>query len=107
MDYLLVHCSFPSDIEARQIGTEVVRRQLAACVSLCPAVTSIYRWKGEIEEAAEVLAVFKTTRAGFSALETAIRELHPYEVPEIVGVPIAEGSGGYLRWIDEQTREGA
>lgn len=104
MATLLVYVTFPDRETAGQIGSGMVARQLAACVNLCPGVTSIYRWKGEVESAEEVLAVFKTDRACYPALEQAIGELHPYEVPEIVAVELAEGSPAYLEWLSAQLR---
>ncbi len=102
MKLLLVYVTFPNLEEARHIGAEMVRRQLAACVNLCPSVTSIYRWKGEVESSEEVLAVFKTSRACFPLLEKTLKEMHSYEVPEVVGVEILEGSREYLQWISSQ-----
>ena len=104
MAIFLVYVTFPDREIARQIGSEMVTRQLAACVNLCPAVTSIYRWKGAVESAEEVLAVFKTDRACYPALEQAIEGLHPYEVPEIVAVELVEGSARYLEWLSGQLR---
>jgi periplasmic divalent cation tolerance protein len=105
MDFLLVISNFPSIAVARQIGTKVVEMQLAACVNLIPAVESIYIWNGKLETAAEITAVFKTTAASFASLESSIRSLHPYEVPEIIAVPITIGSKGYLDWIARSCRE--
>lgn len=104
MEFLLVYVTFPDSETARQIGAKLVERQLAACITLCPSVTSIYRWKGEVEEASEVLAMLKTSREGYAALEQAIGELHPYEVPEIIGVPLEVGSQPYLDWVAAQVR---
>ncbi len=98
-DCLLVFTTFPNLEIARQIATALVEKQLAACVNLLSTATSIYRWEGKIESESEIPALLKTTRAGFSALEAELRELHPYDVPEIVAVPIEEGSGTYLAWI--------
>lgn len=99
---LIVLCTFPSDTEARQIGAALVEKQVAACVNLLPGVTSIYRWQGKINEDAEVLAVIKTTRSVYPKLESLIREWHPYEVPEVVALPVEEGSAAYLNWLTEQ-----
>ena len=86
----IVLCTFPDSEQARQIGTVLIEKQLAACVNLLPGVESIYRWKGKVETSAEVLAVFKTTRAGFTAFADALAGLHPYEVPEIVALAPTE-----------------
>lgn len=95
----VVLCTFPDLDRARQIGAALVERQVAACVNLLPGVESIYRWEGKIERSGEVLAVIKTTR--YPALESAIRELHPYEVPEILALPVAAGLPAYLAWLGE------
>ncbi|MBB5036136.1 divalent-cation tolerance protein CutA [Prosthecobacter dejongeii] len=103
-DILLVLSTFPDAEKARQTGTLLVESQLAACVNLCPGVTSIYRWKGEIESSSEVLALFKTTRAQYPALELRLRELHPYEVPEILAIPAERAYEAYAQWVMDQTR---
>jgi len=94
---MVVLCTFPDLDQARQIGAALVERQVAACVNLLPGVESIYRWQGKVESAGEVLAVFKTTR--YAELEAALRERHPYEVPEILAVPVAAGLPAYLEWL--------
>jgi periplasmic divalent cation tolerance protein len=94
---MVVLCTFPDIEQARQIGAALVERQVAACVNLLPGVESIYRWEGKVERAGEVLGVIKTSR--YPELEAAIHELHPYEVPEILALPIAAGSEAYLQWL--------
>jgi periplasmic divalent cation tolerance protein len=101
MELLVVFCTFPNAESARKIGTALVEAQLAACVNLCPAVESIYRWQGKMESATEVLAIIKTTRAGFDALEQKLVELHPYEVPEIIALPPERASGAYAQWVQD------
>ena len=103
MNILVVLCTFPSLDVARQIGTALVKAQLAACVNLCPAVESIYRWQGKVESAQEVLAVIKTTRAGYDALETRLKEMHPYEVPEILTFEVKKGLADYLAWMRKES----
>jgi periplasmic divalent cation tolerance protein len=98
-DVLLVLCTFPDYEQARQIGTVLVERQLIACVNLVPAVESIYRWQGKVESATEVLAIFKTTRTGFTTFSKALTELHPYEVPEIIGFSPEQISKSYRTWV--------
>jgi len=98
----VVLCTFPDREQARQIGTTLVERRLAACVSLLDGVESIYRWQGEIHREAEVLAIFKTTDAAFPALESALAELHPYEVPEVVALPVESGADAYHDWVRAQ-----
>jgi len=96
---VVVLCTFPDLDQARQIGAALVERQVAACVNLLPGVESIYRWEGKVERAGEVLAVIKTTR--YADLEAAIRELHPYEVPEILALPVTAGLPAFLNWMKE------
>jgi periplasmic divalent cation tolerance protein len=93
-------CTCPDRATARRLARAAVERRLAACVNLVDGVTSVYAWEGRIEEDAEILLVAKTTAAGFAALETAWREAHPYELPEIIAVDVTQGSGPYLAWID-------
>lgn len=99
---LLVLSTFPDPATAARIGRELVEQHCAACVNLLPAVQSIYRWEGKVEEGSETLAFIKTTSERYEALETTLRRLHPYEVPEIIALPIDEGSPAYLRWVSEQ-----
>jgi len=95
----LVMCSFPDIGKARQIGTHVIERQLAACVNLIPEIESIYSWKGKIESEKEVLCLFKTTNQNYPRLEAEILDLHPYETPEILLLDIGGGSRDYLDWV--------
>ncbi len=97
----VVFCTLPDLERARQIGTVLVERQLAACVNLIPKVESIYRWQGDLERAEEVLAIFKTTAARYPELQAALVDLHPYEVPEVIAVDVAAGLPAYLRWVVE------
>ena len=101
MNTLLVFSTFPDIEKARQIGTSLVESQLAACVNLIPAVESIYRWEGNVERSGEVLAIFKTTATLYASFETRLKQLHPYEVPEIVAVKPAHVSASYAKWVGE------
>ena len=93
------------DAEAlARLGRVLVDERLAACVTVVPAVRSIYRWKDGVEEAAEALGVVKTTAGRYGALEKRWRELHPYEVPELLVVRVAGGLPAYLSWLTESTR---
>jgi periplasmic divalent cation tolerance protein len=94
---VLVTCS--SVEEGRKIAHTLVERRLAACVNLVAGIESVYRWKGAVEEASECLLLAKTTRGRFGPLQSALRELHSYELPEIVAVPIVDGLEAYLGWI--------
>lgn len=89
--------------EAQRIARELVERRQAACVKILPAVHSIYRWQGNVEEASEVLLLAKTQAARYTEVEQSIRELHSYTTPEIVAVPIAKGLPAYLDWIFGET----
>lgn len=104
-DKIVVMVTCGSLAEARKIARAVVEARLAACANVLGGpVQSIYRWKGKVETAKEVLLLVKSTRKRFSALEREIRRLHSYETPEIVAVTIVEGSKDYLRWIEESVR---
>jgi periplasmic divalent cation tolerance protein len=98
-DVLLILCTFPSVAQARQIGTLLVERQLAACVNLIPGIESIYRWEGEVESTFEVLAIFKINAAAFTAFEIALTELHSYEVPEIIALSPSAIAEPYRSWV--------
>lgn len=87
--------------DAERIGRALVERGLAACVNVLPAVTSIYRWKGTLEKEEERLLLIKTRAERFEALKQALVSLHPYEVPEVLALPIADGHQPYLDWLDE------
>lgn len=90
--------------EAQEIARALVERRLAACVNVVGGVSSVYRWKDEIENAQEWMLLIKTTEDAFEAVRDAIRDLHSYELPECVQIPIEAGSEMYLRWIEENVR---
>jgi len=92
----------PDAATAEQIAETLVGEGFAACVNLIPGVTSIYRWQGVIERSSEVLLVIKTTEAGFGMLRDRLIELHPYELPELIAVPVGPGLPAYLDWVREQ-----
>lgn len=97
---VLVTCSSPK--EAKEIAHAVVEARLAACVNIFQSsVQSIYRWKGHVESAREVLMILKTSRERFAALASEIRRLHSYDVPEIIALPVERGSRDYLRWLGD------
>ena len=97
---LLVCSTFPEIETARRIAQQLVTENLAACANIIPAVESIYRWQGKIENAQETLVFFKTTAARYSAFQRQLKSLHPYDVPEIICLRIADGLPEYLRWVD-------
>ncbi len=104
VNYLLVLNTCPGSITAKRIANDVVADNLAACVQVIPNVQSYFRWGGNIDNAEEHLLLIKTTAARYEALEERIKSLHPYELPEIVAVPISTGLDGYLSWIDNNTK---
>lgn len=98
---LLVLSTVGTAEDAARIAEALVERRLAACVNVVPGIVSIYRWRGKVERDEERLLLIKTRADRFAALREAIHELHPYELPEVVAVPIGEGSPEYLAWLDE------
>ena len=101
-DVLVVLSTLPPD-RADAIAEALVGERLAACVNLVGPLRSVYRWDGAIQKDTEVLAVIKTTTARFEALSTRLRTLHPYEVPEIIALPVDAGSTRYLDWVRGET----
>src|SRR5450755_1130604 len=97
---ILLACStFPEIETARLIARQLVTENLVACANIIPAVESIYRWQDKIENAQETLVFFKTTAARCAAFQDRLRSLHPYEVPEIICLRIADGLPEYLLWV--------
>lgn len=103
--HLMVFCTHPEREGAEAMAKTLVRERLAACVNIHHGVTSVYTWEGAQETAAEQLLVIKTRDTRYPALEARIRDLHPYELPEIIATPITRGLSGYLAWIDETTHD--
>jgi periplasmic divalent cation tolerance protein len=98
---LLALSTFPDQETAREISNELITKKLAACANILPAIESIYRWKDQIESGNETLVLFKLSEDRQSAFQEQLRSLHPYEVPEIIFVPISSGLPEYLRWVTE------
>jgi periplasmic divalent cation tolerance protein len=94
----------PSRAAARCVARKLVDRRLAACIQIVGPIESIYRWQGRVETAQEWLCLIKTTRARFRAVAATVKELHPYDTPEIVALPIAAGSQRYLEWLAASVR---
>nr|WP_042725596.1 divalent-cation tolerance protein CutA [Chthoniobacter flavus] len=100
----MVFTTWPDAETARIAVRKLVDEQRVACGNLVPGVESIYRWQGKVETSSEVLVIFKTTAARYPELETRIRELHSYEVPEIIALPAGAGLPAYLQWVGESCR---
>jgi periplasmic divalent cation tolerance protein len=101
VDKLLIYCTCPDRVSADRIAGHLVTKRLAACVSITAPVTSIYTWQDKLETAEEYLLLIKTSQSHYVELEQAILSVHPYELPEIIAVPIERGLPAYLHWIDE------
>lgn len=95
----VVLSTFPSADKAAEVARILVEERLCACVNIVPAVRSIYRWQGEVSDDSEVLALIKTTSERFPPLADRLRSLHPYEVPEIIALDVADGHAPYLAWV--------
>jgi periplasmic divalent cation tolerance protein len=104
MDIVLVLTTVAADDRADALARQLVDERLAACVNLHPVMVSFYRWKGSVERDIERQMIIKTTRDRLSALESRLRELHAYELPELIVLSVDTGSQDYLRWVVEQTR---
>jgi periplasmic divalent cation tolerance protein len=102
-DVLVVLVTAPSQEKAVEIARAVVEARLAACGNVVPGLRSIYRWEGRVHDDTEALLVLKTTRARFEALRDRVLALHPYEVPEVLALPVEAGSAAYLQWIAAET----
>jgi periplasmic divalent cation tolerance protein len=102
-DYIVVYVTAPED-EAVDLAKTLVEERLVACVNIVPGLRSIYWWRGEIEDEAEVLCIMKTRSNLFESLRDRVRELHSYEVEEIIALPIMAGNPEYLDWIKENTQ---
>jgi periplasmic divalent cation tolerance protein len=99
MPHLVVFSTFPSADKAAEVARTLVTEQLAACVNLVGPVRSIYRWEGKDCDDTESLAVIKTTHERFEAMRARLVELHPYDVPEVVALPVEAGHAPYLAWV--------
>lgn len=104
MPAVLIITTFPDKKKAQSLAARLVRQKLAACVSWQGGLTSHYRWKGKLERSGEVLLTIKTERRLYVKVEKAITEHHPYELPEIISLPVTRGSKKYLSWIKNSVR---
>jgi periplasmic divalent cation tolerance protein len=101
--YLQVTTTTETKEQAQTISQHLVETKLAVCVQITGPITSIYRWKGKVENAQEWLCLIKTRDDLYNKVEAAIKSKHPYETPEIIAVPIVKGSKEYLSWLDDET----
>lgn len=99
---LLVLSNLPDQASAEALADYLIQHRLAACVNILPGCTSVYRWQGQVEKSPEVPVFIKVTEAGYAALEQAIRQHHPYELPEIIAVPVSHGLPAYLAWVEAE-----
>jgi periplasmic divalent cation tolerance protein len=98
-EVLIVLCTCPDTAQAERLATGLVENKFAACVNILPEIRSIYRWEGKVHQDGEVLALVKTTRQAYEGLQQWLLRHHPYEVPEILALPVVEGSENYLEWV--------
>lgn len=103
METILVISTLPDRAHAEKLAHVLIEQQLAACVNILPGATSVYRWQGKVETANETIVLIKTTIARYPALETVIKAHHPYELPEIIAVPVNAGLQAYLGWVQAAT----
>ncbi len=101
MEYCLVLCTCPEGGAAKSLAESLVGERLAACVNILPGLLSVYSWQGVMESSPEALLLIKTGRQAYPKLEARLRELHPYEVPEIIALDIERGLPDYLNWISQ------
>jgi periplasmic divalent cation tolerance protein len=103
MGIIEVHTSIGSRDEAVLLARKLVSERLAACVQLIPAIYSVFNWEGKLQEQEEALLIIKSTEEAWPALRDRLEQLHPYEVPEVVAIPVKQGSFPYLNWVRECT----
>lgn len=99
--HCLVLCTVPDAATGETLARALVEARLAACVNILPGLSSVYRWQGQVQQDSELLLIAKTRREAFNAVCTTLRGRHPYELPEIIAVPIIAGLPAYLSWIDQ------
>ena len=97
-EIVVVMCSCPDEATAQQLASDLVRLRLAACVNIVPKIRSIYRWRNEVQDEGEALMIMKTTRVAYAELQSWLQRNHPYDVPEVLALPVQAGSADYLDW---------
>src|ERR1043165_9993298 len=105
MSVVVAFSTFPNPDKAAEVVRTLVSEQLAACGNVLSPVRSIYQWKGEVQDDTETLAILKTTRERFDAMRTRLVELHPYEVAEVICMPVEAGHVPYLDWVEAETKK--
>lgn len=100
---IIIFITAPNEDEAARIARSLVEARLAACANIVKNIRSIYTWKGSVQDDTEVLMIVKTRKSLFSAVSVKVRELHSYDVPEIIALPIIDGSPDYLNWLKKST----
>lgn len=101
-EIIVVFMTVPSLREGNRISRAVLTSRLAACVNVIPGIRSMYQWKGKIVQEKEAMLVLKTTRSRYRKLEQKIKQLHPYEVPEVIAIPLICGSSQYIEWVTKE-----
>ena len=101
-DFVQIATTTGNRQDAEQIAAELISRKLAGCVQVSGPISSTFRWQGKVETAEEWVCIIKTSRAQVAAIQAALAEIHPYEVPEVIATPIVAGSTAYLKWLEEQ-----
>lgn len=101
---IVVFTTCGSEEEARKLATALIEKHIAACVNISPPVTSVYRWKGSVEQAQEWLLIIKSRRERFEELRVVLESAHSYELPEVLAIQVVDGSPNYLEWVEEETR---
>jgi len=104
-DKIVVLSTCATEEEAAKLARVLVEARVAACVTMVPGAQSVYRWQGAVETAAECLLIIKSSRRLFEPLRTALEEAHPYDVPEVLAMPVVEGAAKYMHWLEEQLGE--
>ncbi len=104
MQALLILTTLPDPQAARQLARQLVEAKMAACVNVLAPCTSVYRWQGEVQEEAETPLLIKTSPERYAELETFLRQRHPYELPEVIALPVVQGLPAYLDWVLAETR---
>ena len=103
-DYVIVMTTLPADADVGTFAHALVQARIAACVNVLPAMDSVYRWEGKVEQERERQLIIKTSRWSLIELWERVQALHPYDVPEFIVLPIVDGNAAYLQWVGESTR---